>query len=239
MGTPACTRGTAAEPSITGTHHTGETIVKRSIAGLAAIAGLLTFAAPAIAGEALATDASTTPPATQTPATSTPVTETPTTSTPSTEAPATTTTTVPATTTAVPTTTTTVPTTTTTDVPTTTDVAPCVTDCIPVAEDTCVGVDCIPSAGGGVPTAGIVGSGALPFTGIEDVLAPLLLALTVVLGGVVAWRWAQVREAVAQAATRARQQPVDAPARHTGYATAARQLGIEQRARRVFTARVA
>jgi hypothetical protein len=198
--------------------------VKRSIAVLAATAGLLVFASTAVAGEALPTDSSTTP------TTSTPTTSTPTTSTPAT----TTTTSVPTTTT-----TTTVPTTTTTTaVPTTTDTVTdtCVVDCIPDAGDCVAGADCLPSAGGGIPTA--VGAGALPFTGIEDMILPILLGLTVVLGGVVAWRWAQIREAMAEAASRAR----DLPARNavrTGYAGATRQLFIEQRARQVFIPRVA
>lgn len=192
------------------------------------MAGLLVFASTAAAGEATPTDTSTTAPATEAPATQAPVTETP-----ATEAPATTE--VPATTTTVPATTTTVPATTTT-IPETTDVGPCVTDCIPESDDTCVGADCIPSAGGAMPTA-TLGAGALPFTGIEDVLAPLLLALTVVLGGVVAWRWAQLREAVAEAATGARGVPMAVS--RSGYAGAMRQLDIEQRARQVFATRAA
>lgn len=203
--------------------------MKRSIAALAATACMLTWAAPAIAGEALPTDPSTTPPATETPVTETPVTETPVTEVPTT----TTTTEVPVT--DVPTTTTTVP---TTDVPTTTNIDPCITDCIPEAEVGCIGADCVPvGAGAGIPT-GVAGAGVLPFTGIEDVIAPLLLALTIALGGVVAWRWAQLREAVAQAATRARRQPAR-DAQRSGYAGAMRQLEIERRAQRVFTARVA
>jgi hypothetical protein len=84
-----------------------------------------------------------------------------------------------------------------------------------------------------------VGAGsALPFTGIGDVLAPLLLGLVVVIGGVVAWRWAQLREAVAAAASRARDMPARSVTR-TGYQAGMRQLHIEQRAARVFTARVA
>ena len=190
--------------------------MKRSIAVLAAIAGLLVFASTAVAGEALPTDTSTTP------TTSTPTTSTPTT---------TTTTTVPTTTT-----TTTVPT--TTGVPTTTDTVTdtCVVDCIPDADDCVAGADCLPHAGGGIPTA--VGAGALPFTGIEDMILPLLMGLTVVLGGVVAWRWAQIREAMAEAADRARSIPARNVAR-TGYAGATRQLHIEHRARQVFIPRVA
>lgn len=202
--------------------------MKRSIAALAATAGLLVFASTAIAGEALPEDTSTT---TTPPTTSTPTTEVPATTT--TEVPATTTTTVPTTTT-----TTTVPTTDPgTTIPTTTDEVPCVADCIPQAEAACTGADCLPIGSGAMPTT--VGAGAaLPFTGIGDMIAPILLALVVVIGGVVAWRWAQLREAVAEAATRARQLPARQVTR-TGYEGAMRQLHIEHRARRVFTARVA
>lgn len=217
--------------------------MKRSTAALAAIAGLLAFAAPAVAGEAPPADTSAAP-TTSTPATTT---STPPATT-STEPPATTSSEPPATTSTVPaTTTTTVPatttatvpaTTTTTTVPTTTDPTgdPCLVDCIPTESD-CVGVDCVPIGGaGGVPTA--LGAGSLPFTGIGDMIAPILMALVVLIGGVVAWRWAQLREAVAEAATRAR----ELPARHatrTGYAGATRQLHIEHRARQVFVPRVA
>lgn len=205
--------------------------MKRSIAALAATAGLLVFASTAVAGEALPTDTSST---TTTPPTTTPTTTTTTPTTTTSVPTTTTTTTVPTTTT-----TTTVPTTTTTDptVPTTTDTdTPCVVDCIPTNQECTAGASCIPSAGGGVPTA--VGSGALPFTGIEDMVLPILMALVVVLGGVVAWRWAAIREAVAEAATRAREMPARQHGR-TAYMHAARQLQIEQRARQVFVPRVA
>jgi hypothetical protein len=110
-------------------------------------------------------------------------------------------------------------------------------DCIPEAEDCVAGAACLPTGGaGGIPTA--VGAGALPFTGIEDVILPILMGLTIVLGGVVAWRWAQIREAVAEAASRARELPARNISR-TGYAGATRQLHIEQRARQVFIPRVA
>jgi hypothetical protein len=107
--------------------------------------------------------------------------------------------------------------------------------CIPTAEP-CDGAECIPTAGGAYPTA-VAGAGSLPFTGIEDMIAPILLALTVVLGGVVAWRWARLRESVAEAAQRLR--PIAAHETRTGYGSAVRTLGIEQRARQVFTPRVA
>jgi hypothetical protein len=64
------------------------------------------------------------------------------------------------------------------------------------------------------------------------------MGLVIVIGGVVAWRWAQLREAVAAAASRARDMPARNAVR-TGYQGAMRQLDIEQRAARVFTARVA
>ncbi|MCW2926908.1 MAG: hypothetical protein JWM86_876, partial [Thermoleophilia bacterium] len=124
----------------------------------------------------------------------------------------------------------------------TTTAVPCAADCIPESTPVeCTTADCIPSsAGGAVP----IGSGnavaTLPFTGISDMLAPALLALVVVLAGVVAWRWAQLREAVAAAASRARDMPrYGASPTRTGYEGARRQLDIEQRARRVFEPRVA
>lgn len=181
--------------------------MNRSIAALAATAGLLVFAAPALAGEGLPTD-------------STPTT--------------TTTTTVP-TTTSVPTTTTTVPTT-TSSVPTTTSTEACAVDCIPGAEETCA-VDCVPIGGAGAVPASFAAGGALPFTGIEDMILPMLLGLVVLLGGVVAWRWAQLREAVAEAAGRARRLP--AQDARTAYQAATRQLQIEHRARQMFMPRVA
>lgn len=192
--------------------------MKRSIILIAAFGTLAVFAPVANADSSASST-------TAVPATSV-VTETPATTV--TEVPATTVTEVPATTvTEVPTTTV------VTETPTTTPSTPCITDCIPETVDACV--DCIPSAGGGIPTS--VGSGALPFTGIEDSIAPILLALTVLLGGVVAWRWAQLRESVARDATQAH----TTPARHvhTGYAAALRTEMIERRARQVFTPRVA
>lgn len=216
--------------------------MKRSIATSVAIAGLLVFAAPALAdNSSSSSDASTSTATTSTSTTTDSSTSTPsttsTTSTPSTTSSTpSTTTSVPSTTTSVPSTTTSVPTT-TTSLPATTGT--CAVDCIPdTVETECVTADCIPSAGGAVPGTTVGAGSALPFTGISDILAPLLMGLVVVIGGVVAWRWAQLREAVAAAAARAR----DLPARNvtrTGYAAGMRQLDIEQRAARVFTARVA
>lgn len=200
--------------------------MKRTIA-IAALVGLVVLVPTAAASDT--SDTTTAPPAeattttpvtTEVPVTTTPTTETPTTSTPTTSTPVTTT--VPTTTTA-------------TTIPTTGTETPCIADCIPVA-DTCTGPECIPNAGGAFPAA-VAGAGSLPFTGIEDMIAPILLALTVVLGGVVAWRWARLRESVAEAAQRAR--PIAAREARTGYAAAARSFGIEQRARQVFTPRVA
>lgn len=167
------------------------------------------------------TSEATTQVATETPATTTPATTTPATTTPATTTPATTT-----------------PITDGTPivpgdgagvgVP---DVDTCA-GCIPDDVDTCI--QCVPgAAGGGVPHA-VARSGALPFTGIEDTIAPLLLALTVVLGGVVAWRWAQLRESVAIDASRARQQ-IPTQKAGSGYAAALRLHAIDQRARRVYS----
>jgi len=196
--------------------------VKRIIMPLTVMAAVLATALPAYAGEE-SSGTTTTTPTTEVPVTEVPVTEVPvTTTTPST---------------------TDVPETVTTDVPdpVVTDVdTGCVVDCIPedepVVED-CVTTDCIPVGSGAVaPVA--VGSGAvLPFTGIEDVIAPLLLGLVVFLGGFVAWRWAGLREAVAAASTRRGRTNAYTPP--TGYGGAAKQLGFEQRAAEVFSARVA
>lgn len=204
--------------------------MKRSIAVLGALGILLVGATTAHAGEATVTE----PPSTEAPTTVTETVTEPTTETPvTTETP--TTTETPATTT-VPDTTTDIPVTT---LGTTIDNG-CEFDCIPTSEElVCEGAACIPGTvgAGGIPTA--VGAGAaLPFTGIEDAIAPLLLALTVVLGGVVAWRWAQLRESVAAAAARRAIVRADQPT-NSGYASAARRLEIEDRARRVFTPRVA
>jgi hypothetical protein len=85
----------------------------------------------------------------------------------------------------------------------------------------------------------VASTGQLPFTGIGDVIAPILLALTVVLGGVVAWRWAQLRESVARdASARIANAPINARL-STGFDRAMRELEIDQRARRMFTPRVA
>ncbi len=197
--------------------------MNRSIAIAAALVGLVVIVPSAAASSG--SESTTAPPATTTVVTETPVTTKPST------------TTTPVTTTKPATTTVTPATTAPTTVPGTGPGTPCLTDCIPTA-DACP--DCIPSAGGGIPTAvaGTGYGGALPFTGIEDVIAPLLLALTVVLGGVVAWRWAQLRESVAEAARHARPNAAREPNR-TGYALALRNHVIDQRARRMFTPRVA
>ncbi|MBC7462415.1 MAG: hypothetical protein H7287_13745 [Thermoleophilia bacterium] len=103
----------------------------------------------------------------------------------------------------------------------------------------CTGATCIPTSADGIPSAvrGTGTTGALPFTGVGDMIAPVLLALTVLLGGVVAWRWAQLRESVARDADRA----IETPARtkHTGYQQSLRRTEIEGRARSVFQPRVA
>lgn len=204
--------------------------MKRTII-IAALVGLVVLVPTAAASDT--SDTTTAPPTDTTTTTPPPAATT-------TEVPVTTTTEVPVTTTSTPTTstpvTTSVPTTTTTtSIPTTGTEAPCLADCVPVA-DPCIGPECIPTAGGAYPTA-VAGAGSLPFTGIEDMIAPILLALTVALGGIVAWRWARLRESVAEAAQRAR--PIAARETRSGYAAAARHFGIEQRARQVFTPRVA
>lgn len=213
--------------------------MKRSIVVLAALAILLVGTTSALASEATTVEA----PSTDVPSTVVETVVPPTTDVPTTtEAPATTET--PPTTTEVPGTTdvpftgTEVPGTMTEELGTTIPTG-CEVDCIPTSEELgCA--NCIPTGAlgaGGIPTT--IGAGrALPFTGIEDAIAPLLLALTVVLGGVVAWRWAQLRESVAEAGARRSETQVERTVR-SGYTGAARQLEIEQRARRVFTARIA
>lgn len=202
--------------------------MKRQSVLLATMAFVLATAAPAWAGEESSTDTGSAPktevPATEVPATEVPKTEVPKTEVPATEVPVTTTTDVPETV--------------TTGVPDTTGT--CTVDCIPEDEpfvDECMGADCIPTSAGGI-APGIVGAGgALPFTGIGDVVAPLLLGLVVLIGGVVAWRWANVREAVAAASARRRRTRSWEPP--SGYAGATRQLGYEQRAQQLFGHRVA
>lgn len=198
--------------------------MKRTTTIVAALVGLVVLA-PAAWADGSSSDTSA-PPATTSTVTDSSTSTT--TSTPTTSTPTTTSTEV------VPSTTTT----TTTTVPTTDGVGTCTTDCIPEDTDTCA--DCIPSTGGGIPTAVAgtgYGAGSLPFTGVEDTIAAVLLALVVVLGGVVAWRWAQLRESVAIDASRAR--PLPAKEKRSGYADALRRQVIEQRARQVFTPRVA
>lgn len=164
--------------------------MKRTTAIVAALVGLVVLAPAALADDSSSdtsatettTPATTTEVVTETPAATTEVvTETPTT------------TDVPATTTVTETPETTV----TTTVPTTTGIEACVEDCIPTDTATCA--ECIPDTGNAIPNAvagtGVgtaYGAGNLPFTGVEDTIAAVLLALVVVLGGVVAWRWAQL-----------------------------------------------
>lgn len=178
-----------------------------------------------------------------------PAAPTTTTTTTTTEPPATTTTTPPATTT-------TVPSTTTTTVPTTTDVPATTTTTDPTGvggdgtdggliPDDEMAVDCIDATCAPVSTAGsgvvptAVGAGvALPFTGIEDVVAPILLSLVVLLAGIVAIRWAQLREDVARIASRRIINGAGVVTR-TGYAGALREQQITARARRFYEPRVA
>lgn len=216
--------------------------------------------APAPSAEAstvVSSPAPAAPATTVTEAPATTVTEVPATST---DVPATATTSVTdvpgATTTDVPVTTTTdVPVTTATDVPVS-DVASTTT--LPMTADTgvddcvtgCIPTDTLPSAVAGagvVPTAGYgsrygsrYAGGMLPYTGIEEAIAAVLLALTVVLGGVVAWRWAQLRESVAaDASARALGRAVVMTDRPSGYQPELRRGLIELRARQMFTPRVA
>jgi len=93
-------------------------------------------------------------------------------------------------------------------------------------------------SGDAIPTP-VANSNQLPFTGVGDMVGPILLALIVVLGGVVAWRWAQLREAVAKAASQVRHAPVDDAKLPTGYDAALRRVKLEKAARRVFNPRVA
>lgn len=158
------------------------------------------------------------------------------------------TTTTTATTDAVPTTTDITPTPTTTDTTTTTDettAVPTVTE-TGIPEDVieaCSDATCIPASAAGLPSA-VSGTGVgpsrgamLPFTGVGDMVAPVLLALTVLLGGAVAWRWARLRETEARGAVTASSGSERSKA--TGYRRALRRHEIDQRARAVFAARVA
>lgn len=173
--------------------------------------------------------------------TSSPTTPTTTTTTDTpTAPPVTTTTTTPPTTTVPPVTTT------TTDVPETTGTTTTTTtttddvDLIPddVLATDCLDATCAAGGVGGVPT-GVVGSGrALPFTGISDIVAPMLLALVVLLAGIVVIRWAQLREAVARNASR-RLINGSALVSRTGYAGALKEQQLTNRARNFFEPRVA
>lgn len=204
--------------------------------GLVTLAVMVPSAAADSTDTSVDTSSTATPPATTTtvpPATTTTVPPVTTTTTP----PTTTTTTVPPTTT---TTTTDVPSTTTT---TTTDGDGTGTDLIPedVMVDTvdgCAAANCIPAAAGagGVPITGA--GGRLPFTGIGDVIAPILLSLVVLLAGIVAIRWAQLREAVARTTSR-RIIGGSGVTTRTGYSSALREQQITARARRFYEPRVA
>lgn len=58
-------------------------------------------------------------------------------------------------------------------------------------------MECTPVAGAGMAPSPVVrGAGALPFTGIEDILLPSLGGLLLLLGGIVAYRYASVRDSV-------------------------------------------
>ena len=46
----------------------------------------------------------------------------------------------------------------------------------------------------------VAAGGALPFTGIEDVFLPLLLGALILLAGVIAYRFAAVRDALSRVA---------------------------------------
>ncbi|MCW2959701.1 MAG: hypothetical protein JWM90_88 [Thermoleophilia bacterium] len=200
--------------------------MKRSITIVAAVVGLLAV----VPASALATGAT----ATDTPATTTTTTDTAappvtTTTTTDTDAPPATTTTATDTTTE-----------TTPDVGTTVTTTDTITD-LPSME-----VPLIPESteipiGSGAAPAGVpsIGSGAsLPFTGVGDVVGPITLALVALLGGIVAMRWAQMRESVARDAAN-RRNLLGAPTPATGYDRALRSFEIDARARRVFSARVA
>lgn len=68
-------------------------------------------------------------------------------------------------------------------------------------------------------------SAALPFTGIEDVLLPLLLGAIVAMGGVVAYRHASLRENMMGRIAAAAGRPCE---RATGYAAALREIEESQ-----------
>jgi hypothetical protein len=203
--------------------------MKRSITIVAAAVGLLTIApTAALADGATATDTPTTT-TTTTDTAAPPVTTTTTTDTGA--PPATTTTT------GTDTTTETTPdvgtTVTTTDTVTELPMSVAEVPLIPESSEIPIGSGAAPT---GVPS---IGSGrSLPFTGIGDMVGPITLALVALLGGVVAMRWAQMRESVARDAAN-RRNLLGAPTPATGYDRALRSFEIDARARRVFSARVA
>lgn len=172
------------------------------------------------AAPASSTAVASTPAASSTAVSSTAPAETSTSAEPSTT---TTTTTPPETTATTTTTTTTTPPATTTTTPTpvaTTTGMPNVD--IPT-NDPCIddiaACDDLPVAGEGVGpgvAAPVVGAGrALPFTGIEDWVLPILMGLVALLGGVTAYRYASVREGLGRAMRAAQERK--ARRRVTGY----------------------
>jgi len=76
---------------------------------------------------------------------------------------------------------------------------------------------------GGPAVAG-AGRAALPFTGIEDVLFPILIGVIGLMGGVVMYRWAFVKERLTQIRTGAHQYR-QTQASDNGFRAAARSIG--------------
>lgn len=151
-----------------------------------------------------------------------------------------------ATTTPPPTTTTT----TTTDTPTTTttttvpdgigtgtsvDLLPADEPCDGVVGAVACGSDnALPVAGEGVgPSPVVGGSGALPFTGIEDALLPALIGLVALLGGVIAYRYATVKERLSRVLRVAQERA--ARRRINGYTNALRNFDADNRTAMFWT----
>lgn len=202
---------------------TGDDIMTR-ILSIAAVT-LLVLAPMASAGEPPATTPSDTSSTTQT---------SPPASTSTSSSASTSTTTTPPTTTTTPptTTTTTTPTTTTTTTPTSTATGIPGGSLPDIPEnDACItsiaACDDLPVGGEGVGPSPAYGAGGLPFTGIEDFILPLLLGIVALLGGVIAYRYATVRERLARM-IRASQERA-ANRRVTGYTWALHNMDADSR----------
>ncbi len=77
--------------------------------------------------------------------------------------------------------------------------------------------------------AAVAGAGALPYTGIGDVLLPILLGAIGLMGGVVLYRWAFVRDRLLRISRGMHQHRDTSPSRPTGFTDAARVLSYEDR----------